>query len=49
MPPAPLDELERDAPLDELDDLDERDAHDGPIYRDEPTAPQSGKPGGHGE
>lgn len=30
-----LDELERDTPIDELDDLDEREAHDGPIYRDE--------------
>jgi hypothetical protein len=34
-----LDELERE-PLDELDDLDEeREAPDGPIYRDEPAAP----------
>ena len=31
-----------DAPIDDLDDLDEPDAHDGPIYRDEPQ-----KPGGH--
>ena len=30
-----IDELERDTPIDELDDLDERDAPDGPIYRDE--------------
>jgi Kef-type K+ transport system membrane component KefB len=48
---APVDELERDAPSDELDDLDdEREAADGPIYRDEPAAPP-GKPptqgGGH--
>lgn len=33
---APIDELERSGPIDELDDLDrERDAPDGPIYRDE--------------
>jgi Kef-type K+ transport system membrane component KefB len=37
-PRVQLDELERDAPVDELDDLDERDdAPDGPIYRDEST------------
>jgi hypothetical protein len=43
----PLDELERE-PLDELDDLDEeRDAPDGPIYRDEPLAPP--KPPSTGE
>lgn len=33
---APVDELERSGPIDDLDDLDdERDAPDGPIYRDE--------------
>lgn len=32
---AAIDELERDTPIDELDDLDEREAPDGPIYRDE--------------
>jgi hypothetical protein len=36
-PRVQLDELERDAPVDELDDLDEREATDGPIYRDEST------------
>lgn len=39
---APIDELEHD-PVDELDDLDnEREAPDGPIYRDEPPAPGGG-------
>jgi hypothetical protein len=32
--PAPLDELEHSAPIDELDDLGS-DGHDGPIYRDD--------------
>jgi hypothetical protein len=45
--PTPLDELEREAPIDELDDLDEREAPDGPIYRDEPEPPA--KHGGHHE
>ena len=45
--PTPLDELEREAPIDERDDLDEREAPDGPIYRDEPAAPA--KHGGHHE
>ena len=40
---SPLDELERDAPVDELDDLDEREAPDGPIYRDEPVEKHGGK------
>jgi Kef-type K+ transport system membrane component KefB len=36
IPTAAIDDLERSAPLDELDDLDnEREAPDGPIYRDE--------------
>jgi Kef-type K+ transport system membrane component KefB len=44
----PLDELERDAPVDELDDLDdEREAPDGPIYRDESAAPHDKPGGGH--
>jgi Kef-type K+ transport system membrane component KefB len=44
-PRAVLDELERSGPIDELDDLgtDGTDM-DGPIYRDEPSAPH--KPGG---
>jgi Kef-type K+ transport system membrane component KefB len=37
---GPIDELEHDAPHDELHDLDEPDAPDGPIYRDEPAAQQ---------
>ena len=47
--PVPIDELERSAPIDELDDLDERDSgpNDGPIYRDEPAEPRgTDKPGG---
>jgi hypothetical protein len=44
---ASLDDLERAAPVDELDDLDDREAHDGPIYGDEPVAPV--KPGGKSE
>jgi Kef-type K+ transport system membrane component KefB len=48
--PAPrdaIDELEREAPVDELSNLDdERDAPDGPIYRDEPAAAKP-KPGSH--
>ncbi len=37
---APIDELERDAPIDELDDLgsDEDDHEAGPIYRDDDVA-----------
>lgn len=35
---APIDELETSAPIDELDDRDSGGV-DGPIYRDEPTAP----------
>jgi Kef-type K+ transport system membrane component KefB len=42
-PRVQLDELERDAPIDELDDLDEREAPDGPIYRDE-SPPGTGEP-----
>jgi len=34
--PAPIDELERSAPIDELDDLESDGVeHDGPIYRDD--------------
>jgi Kef-type K+ transport system membrane component KefB len=45
VPVGRIDELERDAPVDELDDLDEeREAPEGPIHRDEPAAPK--KPGG---
>jgi hypothetical protein len=36
---APIDELASAAPIDELDDLESGGTdHDGPIYRDEPTA-----------
>jgi len=43
---APIDDLERDSVVDELSDLDdERDAPDGPIYRDDPPAPPA--TGGH--
>ncbi|CAN5739188.1 hypothetical protein BH11MYX3_BH11MYX3_32520 [soil metagenome] len=38
--PIPIDELERSAPIDELDDLDrDSEVDDGPIYRDEAPAP----------
>ena len=39
---APIDELEKSAPIDELDDLDEADdgGVEGPIYRDEISAPR---------
>ena len=41
--PLPIDELERDAPIDELDD-DDSGGVDGPIYRDEsaPVATRGG-------
>jgi len=37
----PIDELERSAPIDELDELedDHSEGEEGPIYRDEPMAP----------
>ncbi len=38
--PVPIDELERSAPIDEIDELDDGDDDaDGPIYRDEPEVP----------
>jgi Kef-type K+ transport system membrane component KefB len=44
-PQVPMDELERSGPIDELDDLDEeRDAPDGPIYRDDPAVPDKPTP-----
>jgi Kef-type K+ transport system membrane component KefB len=46
-PVVPIDELEDSGPIDELDDLDDADsdAHEGPIYRDEPgTPPPPGAP-----
>ena len=47
VPYAPMDELEREQGHDELDDLDnERDAPDGPIYRDEAAAPPKPPQGG---
>ncbi|HEY6040268.1 MAG TPA: hypothetical protein VIV58_38555 [Kofleriaceae bacterium] len=36
-PVVPIDELDDDGPIDDLDDADS-DAHEGPIYRDEPPA-----------
>ncbi len=36
--PAPIDELERSAPIDELEE-EQSSSVDGPIYRDEPAAP----------
>jgi hypothetical protein len=42
--PAPIDELERSAPIDELDDLGSDGVeHDGPIYRDDEPGP-GGRP-----
>jgi Kef-type K+ transport system membrane component KefB len=47
---VPIDDLDHPAHLEDLDDLDsERDAPEGPIYRDEPVAPPpSAKPPTHG-
>ena len=40
---APIDELDRAAPIDELDDLDSGGVEtDGPVYRDEPSAKHEG-------
>jgi Kef-type K+ transport system membrane component KefB len=40
-PQAPIDELEDSGPIDELEDQTS-DPHEGPIYRDDPPAPQAG-------
>jgi hypothetical protein len=43
VPNAPMDELERSGGIDELDDLGS-DAHEGPIYRDDPVPPMHRAP-----